>query len=161
MPQPHYVYLSGPIAHTTFAHANRWREEVRTQFLPGIIAINPLPDKDVLSELGLLDGTHNDKFSDQPFYRDQELLARDHHDVINAHALMVNLLGTEKVSIGTVAEIAWAFDRNIKVCLVMEDKDNPHDHPFIRGMCHFRTGTLEGGVRIINSLLAPYLAHAA
>lgn len=155
-----YVYLSGPIAHLSYGEANAWREEAAAAFLPDIIGINPLRGKEVLAGVGVLDGSHNAKMiaanGEQPFYRDHELLGRDHHDVINADALLVNLLGTTKVSIGTVAELAWAYDRHIKVGLIMEETGNPHDHPFIRAMCHFRTPTLAGGIHIINALLGPY-----
>jgi len=151
-----FVYLSGPIKHFTYADANAWREQAAAAFLPGIIGINPLRGKEFLANEGVMGEDVLRKHFDQPFIKDAELVSRDHHDVINANALLVNLLGTTKVSIGTMAEMAWAYDRQIKMCLVMEETGNVHEHPFIRGMAHFRATTLADGISKINALLGPY-----
>lgn len=80
---------------------------------------------------------------------------RDYNDVKTSDALLVNLLDyNNKVSIGTVMEIAWARVFQIPVVIVME-KENIHNH----GMLTYGNIVVNGlseGIAAIQQLLLPY-----
>ncbi len=81
-------------------------------------------------------------------------MTRDHQDVITADVVLVNLLGAcQRVTIGTVMEIAWAWDRQIPVVVMIEKQANVHDHPMIREAIGFRVDNLDDGIACVRSLL--------
>jgi nucleoside 2-deoxyribosyltransferase len=57
------------------------------------------------------------------------IIGRDHWDVKRADLLLVNCEDTERVSIGTVMELAFAYIYHIPVVAVLDEN---HDHPFTR-----------------------------
>ena len=77
---------------------------------------------------------------------------RDFNDVKTADALLVNFLDSnDKISIGTIMEIAWARAFQIPIVIVMEE-NNPHNH----GMLTFGNlvvNTLEEGIELIIMIL--------
>jgi nucleoside 2-deoxyribosyltransferase len=76
------------------------------------------------------------------------ITTRDRWDTSRCDLMIVNLLGTEKVSIGTMMEIAWADMLRKPVILVIEDEGNPHDHAMVRESIGFRVSSLSDAVRI-------------
>jgi hypothetical protein len=86
---------------------------------------------------------------------------------MRADVLLVNLLGAERVSIGTVMEIAWADAVRVPVVLVMEpsaeentglvpSKGNVHEHAMIRECVGFRVQTLDEGLNVVKAILGVY-----
>ena len=69
--------------------------------------------------------------------------------------IIANFLGAEKVSIGTVMEVAWAKSKQTPVIAVMEKEGNPHDHPMMTEVFGFRVETLEEAVDIATVTLLP------
>ena len=57
---------------------------------------------------------------------------RDKFDATRADILIVNLTGANRVSIGTMMEIAWAHLAGKFIVVVMEKVGNPHMHAFVR-----------------------------
>ncbi len=82
----------------------------------------------------------------------KHLFNRDKNDVITSDALLVNLYGATKVSIGTMFEIAWAHILNIPTVVVMES-ENIHVHPFVSEAASFVVPSLELGYSVIIKLL--------
>lgn len=155
------VYLAGPISGLDYGESVSWRDEAtRLLGAAGITAYSPMRNKEHLKNAGVLEQSY-------PKYAlssDRGIMSRDHHDVITADALLVNLTDVKRVSVGTAMEIAWAWDRHIPTVVMMEDPAtggdgrfilNPHDHPMIREAIGWRVKTLEEAVHCVKSVLLP------
>lgn len=59
-------------------------------------------------------------------------MLRDFTDVKRCDALLVNLLGCEKITAGTAIELGWAYAMQKPVVVLIEAEGNPHDaHPML------------------------------
>lgn len=96
------VYLSGPITGHSFEECNGWRD--RATKVLGRHRIRTLsPMRSVSkSEFG-------DTKVTNAFMQPGGIMMRDYGDVRRSDGLLVNLQ-SERVSIGTMFEIAWAWD---------------------------------------------------
>ena len=125
------VYLSGPISGLTVNQAQNWRGYVTERLLAkGFEVLNPLrgaegqqPPRKRLSSKSP---------EDAPELSDRAFVARDRYDVLNCDVVLCNLIGAERVSIGTLFELAWAMMANKLTVVVMEKRDNIHSHAFVR-----------------------------
>lgn len=69
---------------------------------------------------------------DNPRISDKALVMRDRSDVHASDVILVNLLGSRIVSIGTMFELAWANLLH-KLIVIVVDPENVHaKHPFVR-----------------------------
>jgi nucleoside 2-deoxyribosyltransferase len=85
------------------------------------------------------------------------IVSRDFFDVRRVDAVFANFLGAKRVSIGSVFELAWAFQLQKPVVLAMEDSGNIHEHAFVREACAFRLPTLEAAVETLVRVVTPGL----
>jgi nucleoside 2-deoxyribosyltransferase len=83
-------------------------------------------------------------------------MTRDFFDCQNCDIVLANLLGTKKVSIGTVMEIAWAYAFNKPMILVLDPENNIHEHPMIQEATGFRVDTVDKAIFIANAVLTDY-----
>jgi nucleoside 2-deoxyribosyltransferase len=155
------VYLAGPISGCTWGEATDWREEVRNQLLrSGIKAVSPLRAKVYLRECGPIKDHYTDDDIDVDAFTNMStprgITTRDRFDCLNTNVLFVNLLGAERVSIGTCMEIAWADANRIPSVIVMEPEDNLHDHAMINECTGFRVSTIREGIEIVKAILGDY-----
>jgi len=165
------VYLAGPISGLSYGEATGWRTEVRDQLLrSGIKAASPLRAKVYIRECVEIDQASPaidfpdqgmpspgmDEVAVNVMSNSRGITTRDRFDCLNCDVLFVNLLDTEKVSIGTVMEIAWADAWRKPIVLVMEDESNLHDHAMIRECVGFRVPTVSEGVEIVKAILGDY-----
>jgi len=155
------VYLAGPISGLSYTEATNWRQEVTNQLLrSGIKALSPLRAKVYLRECTQIADHYSDDDIDKTAFTNMStsrgITTRDRFDCLNCDVLFVNLLGTKKVSIGTVMEIAWADALRKPIVLVIEDEDNLHDHAMIRECVGFRVPTIREGVEIVKAILGDY-----
>lgn len=146
-----YVYLAGPISGLNYDGCTEWRQYVIDNLPEDIKGLSPMRAKAHLKDLKVLTGS----YSDHVLSTQRGIYARDRFDCTRADAILVNLLGAEKVSIGTVMEIAWAADNNIPVVLAMEKEGNIHDHPMVREACPFVVGTIDEAIFVLTALLLP------
>lgn len=65
-----------------------------------------------------------------PISTDHAIIERDRWMVQHSDVIYTNLLGANRVSIGSVMELAWAYDKGKHTIVVME-KDNIHQHSFV------------------------------
>lgn len=146
------VYLAGPITGQSFTDATDWRDQAMQVFeSAGVQAFSPLRAKTYLQQ----EHSIGDCYNDTVMSSQRGIFARDSYDCMNCDLVFVNLLGAERVSIGTVMEIAWAWAFRKPVVLVMEPTENLHDHAMIREACPLTTHTLEDGYHLAKSLLLP------
>jgi hypothetical protein len=96
-----------------------------------------------------------DCYDDQILSSQRGIFARDSWDATRCDGIFVNLIGAERVSIGTVMEISWAWQARVPIILVMEDEGNIHEHSMIREACPFRVNSIEHGIEIAGKLFLP------
>jgi len=144
------VYLAGPISGLTHAQCTEWRDYASDKLADaGITSYSPMRHKEFLSDKGVIEQSYP-QFA---LSSDKAIMTRDHNDVVTSDAILVNLLDFKRVTIGTVMELAWAYDRQIPVVVIMEKTGNLHDHPMVREAISIRVETLDEGVACIKSLL--------
>jgi nucleoside 2-deoxyribosyltransferase len=145
------VYLAGPIQGQTYDSAANWRKFCTTSLKDnGINGYSPMRGKVYLSKIDKLD----DSYSNFTMSSINGINVRDFNDVRTSDAILVNFLGCgDKVSIGTVMEIAWARAFHIPIIIVME-QENVHNH----GMLTFGNivvDNIEDGLAAIYQILLP------
>lgn len=143
------VYLAGPITGLTYAEARQWRKEFSYDLPESIKCYCPLRGKNYLSSKRTLTAVAT---SNKPLSTSKGILSRDHFDVMTCDVLVVNFIGATRVSIGTVAEIAWAYNAKKPIVLIM-DKDNIHDHDFINEMADFTVQSLNEAKELVKTIL--------
>ena len=147
-----YVYLAGPITGLTFGECTDWRDQVRDAVPDFIQTVSPMRGKQRLKEIAenlpILDS-----YEDNPLTSSKGINMRDYNDVKRSSVIFVNFLGAKRVSIGTVIEIAWAFQMQKPVICVMEP-DNIHQHSMLNHACGYIVPTLEAGIQLLISTIA-------
>jgi len=127
-----------------------WRQELK-RYIPEEAPIkffSPLRgERQYLGDFAVIPtGVSND--------RDRTVMIRDHWDTVHADAVVVKLTDATRVSIGTVMEIAWAYDRGVPIIFIMDATGCPHDHPMIRAARSFRVDTVKQAAQQLLTLLA-------
>jgi nucleoside 2-deoxyribosyltransferase len=142
------VYLAGPITGLSWEEATAWRNQMIAEMKPlGIQCYSPLRAKVYLSHLNSIPNAT----ATQPLSTARGIYTRDKWDATRCDVLFVNFLGAQKVSTGTVLEIAWADAKDIPIILVMEE-DNIHRHAMIMECAGYVVPTLDDGMHILKSL---------
>lgn len=148
----YHVYLAGPITGLSYGEATGWRYEASEALLPEIIPLSPLRCKDYLQGEGVL----ADQYHGLNVLSSQRgIVARDYNDVRRSDAILVNMLGATRVSIGTVMEIAWAKSFSVPVILVMEE-ENVHNHAMLRECVDFWVKSIEEACHVTRALILPH-----
>ena len=122
------VYLAGPITGQTYGECTGWREYVKLQLRGyGLNAYSPMRGKSYLSA----EDKVKDSYADHTMSSINGLNVRDYNDCKTSAVILVNFLGSgNRVSIGTVMEIAWGRSFQIPVVIAI-DKGNVHDHAML------------------------------
>lgn len=142
------VYLAGPIAGLSWTATKTWRAEARDELAKyGILGLDPLRGKEYLADMAEMPME-----ADYALSTAHAITVRDRWDCTRSDAVLVNLIGADKVSIGTVMEIAWA-DSVRHPSIVAMEPGNVHDHPMIREAAGIVVPTLEEALSIIVGLL--------
>ena len=102
-----------------------------------------------------------DQYEESVLSCQRGIFARDSWDTRRCDALLVNVLGADRVSIGTVMEIAWANAWNKPIVLVMEKEGNIHEHAMLREACPFRVETLQEGIDVLAALFNIDCGHGS
>ena len=148
------VYLAGPITGLPYTNCTFWRDYAKAKlFDVGIKTYSPMRAKEYLSKLPAISGTGEEYAHLGPFSTPKAIMSRDFFDCAKADVVLVNFFFAKAVSIGTVAEMAWAYANRTPIVVVMEESGNPHEHLFIREMAGFRAGTLDDGLDIVKAIL--------
>lgn len=148
------VYLAGPISGLTYDDAEDWRTLAKASLaLADIKAVSPLRAKDYLRDLSsAISGTGAEYQHLGVLSTPRGVMTRDRYDATRCDALLVNLLGAERVSIGTVMEIAWADYCRTPIVVAIEPSGNPHEHMMIAEAIGFRVPTLSEALHVVCSI---------
>lgn len=121
-----YVYLGGPITGLSFDTAKDWREQLvaRSDWPTGWVPLSPMRDKEQFRMEGPLPST---------FDGEREPFEQDLSDIRQADALVFNFLGASWASIGSCAEMGYAYALGKPILAVVE-KGTIHDHLFVNNM---------------------------
>lgn len=160
------VYLAGPITGLTYDGATDWRDDVARFFEPRVIAVSPMRGKSYLAALTVIEdakkqqaaigGTTEDLYKlGNVMSSPQGITGRDRNDVMKADAVLMNLLGAKKVSIGTMIEAGWA-DAFRKPLVVVREPDNLHAHGMLDTIATYTVADLDEGIHLVNLLLLHY-----
>jgi nucleoside 2-deoxyribosyltransferase len=146
----HIVYLAGPITGCSYNGCTDWRERFEYELTDASVqALSPMRGKTYLEREDVIGHDYPDKVMSCQ----RGIMVRDHFDTKRATILVVNLLAAEKVSIGTVMEMAWAWDNGIPVVCMIEAEGNVHDHPMIRETIGFRVETEMEALHVVRTIL--------
>ncbi len=155
------VYLAGPITGLSYAGCTDWREEAITHLGKfGIQGLSPLRGKEYLQNEKSISDNYDEGLDGQSkliatMSGQRGIYARDKFDCERADLVLVNMLGAQRVSIGTVMEIAWASGVGTPIVLVMEEQGNIHEHSMLREACAFRVDNLKDALHVTTAILAP------
>lgn len=83
------------------------------------------------------------------------VITRDRFDTQRADIVLVNLIGAQRISIGTMIELGWADSVRTPVVCAMEETGNPHEHMMVSELLGYRVPTLEEAVTICKAILLP------
>ena len=149
------VYLAGGIAGLSGKDATDWRIEAHVALsYRSIESLDPMRAKIALSLQPRISTNFNDYAERGAFFTSRGIMTRDFNDVRRCDALLVNLLGLEKPSLGTIMELAWAYALQKPAVVAIEKTGNPHDlHPMLHEAMAFRVETLDEAVDAVAVIL--------
>jgi len=121
------VYLAHPITGLAYDDVMTYFNTLEHQLrLLGYMVLSPMRGKSYLRTEKELKPTGYQI----PASTDHAIIERDSWMVSLANIVLVDLTGAEKVSIGCMMELAWAY-RQHKHTIVVMPEDNPHRHAFV------------------------------
>lgn len=142
------IYLAGPISGLTYDGCTDWRDAVeRTLSIDDFEVASPMRAKKFLNTGEILDAVRYDNVLASA----QGVMTRDSWDVHRCDAVFANLLGAEKVSIGTVMELAWAWKAGVPAIVVMEP-ENIHNHIMLQQSTPYYCETVDEGLELLYAL---------
>jgi nucleoside 2-deoxyribosyltransferase len=148
------VYLAGPISGLSYGGAVDWRSEVAATLAEhGVTAWSPMRAKGYLAQEQALRTEGYDK-SVSVLSTPRGITTRDRWDCQRADVMLANLLGAERVSIGTILEFAWADAARVPIVAAMEP-GNVHEHAMVDELLGFRVLTLEEALDVVVALGTP------
>lgn len=146
------VYLAGPIAGLSFDGAQDWRDRARGYFSQRRVdALSPLRDKEYLRTQGELNA--GDYGAVHILSAQRSIMCRDFFDATRCDLLFVNFVGAARVSMGTVMEIGWCYQKRTPIVCAMEP-GNVHEHAMVLEAIDYRVSTLDEALAIACSVLA-------
>jgi len=148
------VYLCGPISGLSYDDArDGWRRRVATELeRAGVGCLSPMRFKDYLSSESSLAAAG---YAGHVLSTPRGIVARDRYDTQRCDLVFCNLLGAERVSIGSMIEFGWCDSMRIPLLVCMEDEGNLHDHAMVREIADYITPTVEAGVAVVRAILTP------
>jgi len=148
------VYLAGPITGLNYDGAQDWRRGAE-EFLAewDIEGMSPMRGKKYLEAVGIIEATsYGQPDGEWALSSASGFTSRDHGDCMRADVILANFEGADRVSIGTVLEVAWAHAYRKQLIVVMAE-GNPHWHAMIRELAGYIVPTLAQGLDIIPAIL--------
>lgn len=133
------VYLSGPMGGCSFKEMNDWRayvaERLNSNTLKCILPTRSFTEKS------------------NPTETDKWINRRDYFDCVRSQCVLVNFQGMKTLSIGTIMEIAWAYQKQIHIICVCEP-DGPQNHPMLKDSITHEVSSLDEGIAAVRELLS-------
>ena len=149
------VYLAGGIAGLPGTDATEWRAHAAAQLdYRHVETLDPMRAKEQLAGPARISTNFHDYADRGAFFTSRGIMTRDFNDVKRCDALLVNLLGLAKPSLGTIMELAWAYALQKPAIVAIEAEGNPHDgHPMIFEAISFRVESLDDAIDAVAVVL--------
>lgn len=149
------VYLAGPIADLSYREATDWRADVKKSLEAwGIHALSPMRNHEHLTTVQRLSKTEPQGGDILPTRTSKGIMSRDFYDVRTCDLVLVNLIGAQRISIGTTMEIAWAYQNRTPIVAAIEvEKTNIHEHGMLNEAIDFRCRDLQEALDTTISVL--------
>jgi len=144
------VYLAGPITGVGSPENGDWRAYCREKLAPDISVLSPTRQHiEVIDETGDLTCEQQLRL----MQHGRQIVARDRSDVMRCNLLLLNLLGSTKISIGSVGEVFWA-DAYRKPVIIVREPRNIHTHAMLDALAGWIYNTLDEALEVSISLLS-------
>ncbi len=148
------VYLAGPITGLSYGACTDWRQYAIQQLdKDGIKGLSPMRGKDYLAGLSKISGTGEEYAHMSVLSLPPGVMTRDRFDAQRADVVLMNLMGAQTVSIGSMMELGWADSARRPVILVMECKGNPHEHMMVQQAAGYRVDSLDVALHVAKAIL--------
>lgn len=145
------MYLAGPISGCSYDECTDWRDSVEFLLHGEVMCYSPMRAKKHLEGVKQIgrsyDGADGMK---QLLSGARGIMSRDYWDCHRCDILFVNLKGAETISIGTMMELAWGYQRRIPVICAL---DELHEHPMVTEAITHRVTDYHQGVEIVRTLI--------
>ncbi len=145
------IYLAGPISGCGYGECTDWRKTFTDLMPESVQCLSPMRGKEFLRSKSIIDGAYPEL---GPLASSRGIMIRDFFDCTRSDIVLVNLLGSIRVSIGTCMEIAWAYQNRTPLVAIME-KGNIHEHPMTSEAIGFQVETLEDAAYVCQTILWP------
>lgn len=147
-----YVYLAGPIAGCTEGEAKDWRAYVEAELatLPGhIVGVSPLRCEPKI------EGRYQLNYDDPKFGTPKAINAKNRFDTLRADIVLAYFPDVERLSVGTIMEVAWALWDGKPVIVVSRDA-RIVEHPLMTSTVPWILPTLDAGIDVVEGILSVY-----
>lgn len=134
-----FVYLSGPMGGCSFAEMTTWRHYAEEKL-----------NSDTLQ---CLLPTRSFEENHTPNETSKWINRRDYFDCVRAQCLLVNLKGMKSISIGTIMEIAWAYQKQIHIVCIC-DEGGVQTHPMLADSITHEVSSVIEGIAAVKELLS-------
>ncbi len=141
-----YVYLGGPITGQTFDEAADWRDGFDINLSIADCdwqVLSPMRGKEQFRMKGALPST---------FDEGRAAVLRDLYDIGRSDAVLVNLHGATRVSIGTMCELGYAYALGKFTLVVMHPMNVVHDHVFVHELASQIVPDLDAALDVLRVL---------
>lgn len=147
------IYLAGPMTGLTWEEATEWRDMATLRLTPQWRVITPVRGQTKYNKATMGDViTASTMTEEQPSlplaYTATGITAQDQFYIDQSDWLLVNFLNANRVSIGTVWEMGYAWGRNKMIISVIEP-NSIHDHPFVRRRSHVFVPDLDEAIEYL------------
>lgn len=126
------IYCSHPISGMSYQEVSKYYWNINRLLNPYYTVLSPMTGKEALrTEIEFRAEGY-----DNPVSTNRAIVGRDKWMVQQADVILVNLNNaTERVSIGSVCEMAWAYHLGKHIILILDkEEENIHLHAFILEM---------------------------
>lgn len=149
------VYLAGSLTGSTTSTALEWRQHAFNKLTKyGIRVFSPTRGKTFDPTKPIAIDSEKDLGGAENTCR--AINMRDYLDTVKADLLLVYLDTTTPMpSMGTVAEMAWAWDHRIPIVCCVPENSVYMRHPMVSEFITYRVDTIDEGIDIAVSVLLP------
>lgn len=144
------VYLAGLIS-TDHPESLAWREEAAFRLVEGwgLDVLSPVRGKDMAKSM--------DGGLSTPDQGSKSIIMRDYNDIRQATLMLanLNLWGSTRPLVGTLMELAWAWEMKMPVVAVCDKNDTlMRNHPFIKECVSHYCETMEEAIDFVGRYYA-------
>lgn len=144
------IYLGGSITGLTGDVVfEQFEEPISILSDAGYKVLHPMIGKD---EMRTEEEFKSHGYQTNPLTRDEAIYNRDRWMIEHCDVVMFNLLNAERVSIGSMFEMAWANDHN-KMVITLMQSDNIHQHVFVKQASSVVLESVEEAIEYLEKLV--------